>query len=162
MPCKHPEGKATGQLSHLHRTSVTRSAPSDTGLTGTIVQMISKPDIRPRVCQSWPINLFLQDGQPTANPRQLVGNLDEVTDVRLLSCTPRGVPQGAQDPTSPPEGSLEGFSHVAVATNSPNVRIFRLGAMDCSCSLDGVHTHTVLALDVASYPAPGTPNRLHS
>ena len=42
-----------------------------------------------------------------------------------------------------------------MATNSPNVRIFCLGALDCTANLEGVHTDTVLALDAASYPAPG-------
>lgn len=85
-----------------------------------------------------------QDTQADRVPqlqRQLVGNLDEVTDLRLLG------PAGQQGP----------FTHVAVATNSPTVRLFQLAPLGCSASLDGVHTDTILALDVACLPDPRTP-----
>jgi U3 small nucleolar RNA-associated protein 13 len=62
--------------------------------------------------------------------RQLVGNNDEVTDLRFV-----GGPAGA--PT-----------HVAVATNSEQVRLFHAASLSCSASLLG-HSDTVLCLDAA-------------
>ncbi|CAM9411585.1 unnamed protein product [Ectocarpus fasciculatus] len=63
--------------------------------------------------------------------RQIVGYNDEVIDVKSF----------------PGGGEAEGESWVAVATNSPQVRLFELGSFSCRL-LDG-HTDTVLALDVA-------------
>ncbi|CAM9603348.1 unnamed protein product, partial [Hapterophycus canaliculatus] len=66
--------------------------------------------------------------------RQIVGYNDEVIDLKSF---PGG--EGC--------GGEEGESWVAVATNSPQVRLFELGGFSCRL-LDG-HTDTVLALDVA-------------
>lgn len=66
--------------------------------------------------------------------RQIVGFNDEVIDMKSF-------PSGAGC------GGEEGESWVAVATNSPQVRLFELGGFSCRL-LDG-HTDTVLALDVA-------------
>lgn len=66
--------------------------------------------------------------------RQIVGYNDEVIDVKSF---PSGAGCGGED----------GESWVAVATNSPQVRLFELGGFSCRL-LDG-HTDTVLALDVA-------------
>ena len=63
--------------------------------------------------------------------RQLVGNLDEVTDVRLLT------PHDADSPSS-----------VAVATNSPDVMLFDLATLSCAHTLRG-HADIVLALEAA-------------
>ncbi|CAB1108406.1 unnamed protein product [Ectocarpus sp. CCAP 1310/34] len=63
--------------------------------------------------------------------RQIVGYNDEVIDVKSF----------------PSGGESDGESWVAVATNSPQVRLFELGSFSCRL-LDG-HTDTVLALDVA-------------
>lgn len=65
--------------------------------------------------------------------RQIVGYNDEVIDLKSFP----GVGGGGED----------GESWVAVATNSPQVRLFELGGFSCRL-LDG-HTDTVLALDVA-------------
>jgi len=46
------------------------------------------------------------------------------------------------------EGGKEG-GRVVVASNSPQVRIFRLGDLSCECLLEGQHTETVLSLDVS-------------
>lgn len=59
--------------------------------------------------------------------RQLIGNLDEVTDLRLIG------------PPSAP-------TQLVLATNSPTIRIFDLNTMSCSAMLSG-HTDTVLVLD---------------
>ncbi|CAN0194785.1 unnamed protein product, partial [Laminaria digitata] len=67
--------------------------------------------------------------------RQIVGYNDEVIDVKSL---PSGARVG--------RGEV-GESWVAVATNSPQVRLLELGSFSCRL-LDG-HTDTVLALDVA-------------
>lgn len=66
--------------------------------------------------------------------RQIVGYNDEVIDMKSF---PSGAGCGGED----------GESWVAVATNSPQVRLFELGGFSCRL-LDG-HTDTVLALDVA-------------
>lgn len=77
--------------------------------------------------------------------RQLIGNNDEVTDLRLLG---------------PPEAP----THFALATNSPAVRVFDIQTLNCSATLAG-HTDTVLVMD-ALY-TKGTPpglvrSHLHS
>lgn len=59
--------------------------------------------------------------------RQLIGNLDEVTDLCLIGL-----------PSAP--------TQLALATNSPTIRMFDLGTMSCSATLVG-HTDTVLVLD---------------
>lgn len=66
--------------------------------------------------------------------RQIVGFNDEVIDLKSF-------------PSGEGCGGVEGESWVAVATNSPQVRLFELGGFSCRL-LDG-HTDTVLALDVA-------------
>ena len=65
--------------------------------------------------------------------RQLIGNLDEVTDLRLL-----GQPGAAP-------------SHVALATNSPILRLFNTATLSCTATLAG-HSDTVLALDATHAP----------
>lgn len=64
--------------------------------------------------------------------RQIVGYNDEVIDLKSFP----GL-----------GGGKKGESWVAVATNSPQVRLFELGGFSCRL-LDG-HTDTVLALDVS-------------
>ena len=59
--------------------------------------------------------------------RQLMGNIDEVTDLRLIG---------------PPEAP----SHLALASNSPAMRVFDLQTLNCTATLAG-HTDTVLVLD---------------
>lgn len=59
--------------------------------------------------------------------RQLIGNLDEVTDLRLIG---------------PPKAPTQ----LVLATNSPTIRMFDLNTMSCSAMLSG-HTDTVLVLD---------------
>lgn len=59
--------------------------------------------------------------------RQLMGNIDEVTDLRLI-------------------GPLEAPSHLALASNSPAMRVFDLQTLNCTATLAG-HTDTVLVLD---------------
>jgi len=63
--------------------------------------------------------------------KQLVGNVDEVTDVRLVGGVKR---------TSP--------THIAVATNCEVIQLFELSSLSCTASCEG-HRDTVLALDVA-------------
>ena len=57
--------------------------------------------------------------------RQLIGNNDQITDVRFLG--PPGTP-----------------THIAVATNSEHIRIYSLGNMGCTATLAG-HQDTVRA-----------------
>ena len=57
--------------------------------------------------------------------RQLIGNNDQITDVRFLG--PPGTP-----------------THIAVATNSEHIRIFSLHDMGCTATLAG-HQDTVRA-----------------
>lgn len=77
----------------------------------------------------------LAPGKGLVLSRQLVGNMDEVTDVRFV-------------------GSKSNPSHIAIATNSEAVRLFDLGGLSCVASLVG-HRDTVLCLDAAlAPPAP--------
>ena len=73
--------------------------------------------------------MVLQDGALTLQP-ELIGNIDEVTDVRLVMGAP-GRPAA-----------------VAVATNAPAIRLFDLRTRGCTATLRG-HTEAVLALDVS-------------
>jgi U3 small nucleolar RNA-associated protein 13 len=65
--------------------------------------------------------------------KQLIGNNDEVTDLRFL-------------------GPAEAPTLLAVATNSEVIRLFELGSMSCVASLAG-HRDIVLCLDAALLPA---------
>lgn len=69
------------------------------------------------------------DGSALDLTKQLIGNNDEVTDMRFLG-----------PPAAP--------THIAVSSNSETIRVFSLADMSCSASLAG-HTDTVLALDAA-------------
>jgi hypothetical protein len=62
--------------------------------------------------------------------KQLIGNVDEVTDVRLVG------------------GRAAAPTHLAVATNSEAVHIFDLQNLSCTASCQG-HRDTVLTLDAA-------------
>lgn len=86
------------------------------------------------------INLSTQEspGAPPQVAVQLVGNIDQVTDLRALTCRP----STAQPP-----------SHVAVATNSAHVHVFEVATRGCVASLTG-HAGAVLALDVRSMADP--------
>jgi len=74
--------------------------------------------------------------------KQLIGNNDEVTDLRFLG-----------PPTAP--------THIAVSSNSEVIRVFSLTDMSCTASLAG-HTDTVLALDVAAHVSPTTASAGHT
>ena len=84
--------------------------------------------------------LLLQDRKKQGRlvlTRQLIGNNDEVTDLRLLG---------------PPEAP----THFALATNSPAVRVFDIQTLNCTATLAG-HTDTVLVMDAlyTKGPPPG-------
>ena len=59
--------------------------------------------------------------------RQLIGNNDEVTDLRLI-------------------GPSDAPTHLALATNSPAIRIFDIQTLNCTATLAG-HADIVLVLD---------------
>lgn len=67
--------------------------------------------------------------------KQLIGNNDEVTDLRLLSLG----------------GAGGDATHVALASNTEAVRVFSMADRSCTASLEG-HTETVLCLDAAQPP----------
>ena len=67
-----------------------------------------------------------QDGALARQP-ELIGNIDEVTDVRLVGAPGRP-------------------AAVAVATNAPAIRLFDLQTLACTATLRG-HSEAVLALD---------------
>jgi len=67
---------------------------------------------------------------------ELIGNVDEVTDVRFV------------------RGGAGAAATLALATNAPAVRLFDLATMACTATLRG-HTEAVLALD--SLPARRVP-----
>ena len=68
--------------------------------------------------------------------KQLIGNNDEVTDLRLISLP------GEESISS--EG--QGVTHIAVASNSPAIHMFSAQNHSCTASLEG-HKDTVLCLD---------------
>jgi hypothetical protein len=79
--------------------------------------------------------------------RQLIGNNDEVTDLRFI-CAEEGEPvQQAQQAVGSSGESGEEPTHLVVSTNSEHIRVFSLADMSCSASLAG-HTAVVLGLDV--------------
>lgn len=89
-----------------------------------------------RLCICWcllsPALALLQaDGLSMALTKQLIGNNDEVTDIRFLG-----------PPAAP--------THIAVSSNSEVIRVFSLTDMSCTASLAG-HTDTVLSLDAAAH-----------
>ena len=63
--------------------------------------------------------------------RQLIGNNDEVTDLRFLS---------------PSTSSSSSPSHIAVASNAEDIRLFDVASLSCQATLAG-HTEAVLCLD---------------
>lgn len=80
--------------------------------------------------------LFLESTQAAAGARlnllrQLIGNNDEVTDLRFITAAETT----SVEPT-----------HIAVATNSEHIRLFDATTLSCTATLDG-HTDTVIALD---------------
>jgi len=81
--------------------------------------------------------------------REMVGNVDEVTDVKLLAlgerCREHGDAPGAPEP-----------SHVALATSAETVRIHRLSDLGGEVSLVG-HSDAVLAIDAFARAAGGAP-----
>lgn len=83
--------------------------------------------------------------------RQIVGYNDEVIDIKSFPGGAAAVlSRGDEEGEGKGEGEgqeKEGQSWIAVATNSPQVRLFELGGFSCRL-LDG-HTDTVLALGVA-------------
>ncbi len=71
-------------------------------------------------------NLHWVRGGTLGRDRVMVGYNDQIIDVKYL-----------------------GPDKVVVASNSPQVRVFRLGDMSCEAVLEGQHTETVLAVDVS-------------
>lgn len=67
-----------------------------------------------------------------AQSRELVGNIDEVTDLRFLSL--------------PSTSGSAGPSHVVVSSNSEDIKIFDAASLSCVSTLRG-HTEAVLAMD---------------
>ncbi len=79
--------------------------------------------------------------------RQIVGYNDEVIDIKSFPGGAAAVLGGGDEDGREGQEMKEGHSWIAVATNSPQVRLFELGGFSCRL-LDG-HTDTVLALGVA-------------
>lgn len=89
-----------------------------------------------------------------ANPlplhRQLIGNNDDVTDIRFVSNADTTTTATAAVPSSNDvtNSSLAtGPSHIVVATNSEHIRLYDVATLGCSTTLVG-HTDIVLSLDV--------------
>ncbi len=90
---------------------------------------LTQSDIFPPFC--------IQAGESSLElTKQLIGNNDEVTDIRFLG-----------PPTAP--------THIAVSSNSNVIRVFSLTDMSCTASLAG-HSDTVLALDAAAHAPEGS------
>lgn len=78
-------------------------------------------------------NLQWLRGGDLAPSRVVVGYNDQVIAVKYL----------------PGLGGGRDGRRVVVASNSPQVRVFRLDDLSCECLLEGQHTETVLAVDVS-------------
>ena len=76
--------------------------------------------------------------------KQLVGNSDEVTDLRFITAPPPAAAAGAAGEELP--------THLAVSTNSEVVRVFDARTMSCAATLAG-HTAVVLSLDALRLPS---------
>ena len=76
--------------------------------------------------KSWPCCLQA-DASALELTKQLIGNNDEVTDLRLLG-----------PPTAP--------THIAVSSNSEVIRVFSLADMSCTASLAGEFPFVLLGL----------------
>ena len=91
-------------------------------------------------------------GADLAASRQLIGNNDEVTDMRWLTL---GADSGGGgkggDPQQQQQQQEQQPTHLAVSTNSDQIRIFDATTMSCAATLAG-HTDTVLALDALRLP----------
>ena len=110
-------------------------------------------------------------GGQLAVDRQLIGNNDEVTDIRFLT-----LPAGAGSASGAADGGADAAAaaaggeqqqgaaaaaaaalptHLAVSTNSDQIRIFDAASLACTATLAG-HTDTVLALDALRLPSGAT------
>ncbi len=75
------------------------------------------------------------DAQLLTFDRQLIGNNDEVTDLRFLSPPPTTTATATTSPT-----------YIAVASNAEHIRLFDVASLSCQATLAG-HTEAVLCLD---------------
>lgn len=92
--------------------------------------------------------LAIYEGWGSRHPRlrtELIGNIDEVTDLRMLSLRGSQGPGGDSAPSTSGHGHRP--SHVAVASNSEDIRIFDTTSLSCVRALRG-HREIVLGLDV--------------
>lgn len=92
-------------------------------------------------------------GGDLAAARQLIGNNDEVTDIRWLSLGGAGGTggKGGKGGDQQQQHQHQQPSHLAVSTNSDQIRVFDAATMSCTATLVG-HTDTVLALDALRLP----------
>lgn len=80
--------------------------------------------------------------------RQLIGNNDEVTDLRFLTAS-HTAPLTNNDPSTSEiknKKELDDPTHLAVSTNSEHIRIFDARTLNCIAILSG-HTDIVLCID---------------
>eukprot|EP00887_Chlorella_sp_A99_P000001 scaffold16.g1.t1 len=102
--------------------------------------------------------------------RQLIGNSDEVTDLRFVTLDAPPPPPAkdavggakkgkkakaaaaAAAAAAPPAPSSSGLpTHLVVSTNSEQIRVFDAASLSCTASLSG-HSDIVLALDALQLP----------
>ena len=94
--------------------------------------------------------LFLKtpgDGKLTLD-KQLIGNNDEVTDLRFLIAPQASELSSEPSATTAPAAVAKALlpTHVAVASNAEHIRLFDTATMSCDVTLAG-HTEAVLSLD---------------
>ncbi|XP_068002591.1 transducin beta-like protein 3 [Melanerpes formicivorus] len=99
--------------------------PQEEASEHSLTQCLLLPGRKELVTVSVEHNIVLYDAQTLQLKKQLAGYNDEVLDVKFLG---------------------PGDSHIVVATNSPQLKVFELATSHCQI-LYG-HTETVLALDV--------------
>ena len=98
-------------------------------------------------------NLLFHSSDSLARTRCIVGNNDEITDLRCIR--PDGAASAAATPADAEggecgkgDGSAAACGQLAVATNSEQIRLFR--TRDMACRLLAGHTDVVLSLDVSA------------
>jgi U3 small nucleolar RNA-associated protein 13 len=122
-------------------------AAQASGAAGGVEDMVLLPGAAGLLTATQDCRLLFHhlEGDTLAVSRQLIGNNDEITDMRFisLSAASSSAEQTLAGPAQP--------THLAVASNSDQIRVFDAATTNCTATLCG-HSEAVLALDVLQLP----------
>ena len=79
--------------------------------------------------------------------RQLIGNNDDVTDIRFLTAPNTTIDNANSSKKDHSKQQQQQPTHIVVSTNSEHIRVFDARSLSCAATLVG-HSDIVLALDV--------------